>query len=104
MSDTAYGTFSSDGNGNFSGTYNMPDRTQRTINGRFSSAVPAFSVPIATVTYSGPLSGVHNVDGVVGAAIEDVKLDDGPILGGKLMPPLDRGYHVMGQGSWSATS
>ena len=103
MSNTAYGTFVCDGNGNFSGTYTMPDHTQRSFTGKFSSAVPAFSVPIATLTYSGSVVGVHNEDGVVGAVTMDVKLDDGVVLGGKLMPPLDRGYNVTGQGTWSAT-
>ncbi|MEU8968147.1 hypothetical protein AB0D11_02530 [Streptomyces monashensis] len=101
--DIAYGTFACDGNGNFSGTYTMPDHTQRSFTGKFSSAVPAFSVPIATVTYNGPLTGVHNVSGVVGAVVMNVKLDNGPVLGGRLMPPLDRGYNVTGQGTWSAT-
>ena len=103
MSNVAYGTFACDGNGNFSGTYTMPDNSQRSFTGKYSSAVPAFSVPIATVTYNDALVGVHNVSGVVGATDETVKADDGVILGGKLMPPLDRGYSVTGQGTWSAT-
>jgi hypothetical protein len=101
--DVAYGTFSSDGNGNFSGTYSMPDHTQKTIRGRFSSAVPAFIVPIATATFDGALTGNHTVNGVVGAVKEDVRLDDGVELGGELMTPLDQGYYVTGQGTWSST-
>ncbi|KAF8630755.1 hypothetical protein AX17_005350 [Amanita inopinata Kibby_2008] len=102
---TANGTFSCDGNGNFSGTYTFPDTTQRTFSGKFSSAVPAFNVPIATVTYSQVPSGVVKVKNgsVVGAVVMTVTLENGDILGGKLMPPLDKGYNVTGEGTWSAT-
>ena len=56
-------------------------------------------MPIATATLDVRSSGVHRANGVVGATIRDVKLDDGVVLGGELMPPLDRGYNVTGQGS-----
>ncbi|KAF8630758.1 hypothetical protein AX17_005353 [Amanita inopinata Kibby_2008] len=103
--DIAYGTFACDGNGNFSGTYSMPDSTQKSFTGKFASAVPAFNVPIASVTYDKPLGGTAAVQNgsLTGAVSMSVKLDDGAVLGGKLMPPLDRGYNVTGQGTWSST-
>jgi hypothetical protein len=103
MGETAYGTFSTDGNGNFHGTYTMPDSTQKTIVGRFSSAVPSFNVPVGTVTYNSPLDGTHTASGRVGSTDESIQLDDGVVLGGRLMPPLDRAYNIAGQGSWSST-
>ena len=79
----------------------MPDQTQRTITGRFSSRVPAFSVPVSTVTFDDDLYGTHRVSGVLGVTSMDSRLDDGVELHGHLMPPLDQGYNIEGHGKWS---
>ncbi|KAF8630739.1 hypothetical protein AX17_005334 [Amanita inopinata Kibby_2008] len=108
MSDEiANGTFSSDGNGNFSGTYViMPNMIHKTFAGKFSSAIPAFVVPTSTVTYVTNLSGVSRIlaGSVTGATKIDIKLDNGAVLGGNVQPPLDTGYTVMGQGTWSSSA
>ncbi|KAE8361888.1 hypothetical protein BDV27DRAFT_132402 [Aspergillus caelatus] len=101
MSNTAQGTFTSDGRGYFTGIYTMPDNTQRTFTGQFSSAVPAYSVPSSTITYDGDLEGIHNVEGVIGASEMDSQLDNGVVLSGRLNAPVNRRYSVMGQGTWS---
>ncbi|KAE8143834.1 hypothetical protein BDV38DRAFT_232112 [Aspergillus pseudotamarii] len=103
MSNTAHGTFTSDGRGYFSGVYMMPDNTQRTFTGQFSSAVPAYSVPTSTITYDGDLDGIHNVEGVIGESEMDSQLDNGVVLSGRLTAPVDGSYSVMGQGTWSVT-
>ncbi|KAE8161926.1 hypothetical protein BDV40DRAFT_266315 [Aspergillus tamarii] len=79
----------------------MPDHTQKTFRGRFSSTVPPYTVPVSTITYDGDLNGNHSVSGVIGATDMNSQLDNGAVLGGELMPPIDHGYNVMGQGTWS---
>ncbi|KAF8630735.1 hypothetical protein AX17_005330 [Amanita inopinata Kibby_2008] len=102
FSQTIFGTLSSDGNGNFRGTFTFPDNTQRELSGKFSSAIPAFSVPIATVTHDKPLNEKPRIElgSLVGNETVNVKFDDGAVLGGGVMPPLDRAYNVTGAGTW----
>jgi hypothetical protein len=75
------------------------------FNGRFSAPVPPFNIPVSSVQYDSVPSGVAHIEmgSVVGQVKENVILDNGSVISGNLMPPLDRGYSVTGEGTWDAT-
>jgi len=105
----APGYMRSDGNGSFSSQFILPNGEVKTFNGRFSSAVPAFTATASMVEYddSDDLGGECQIgDGAtVGSSTVNLTLMEGNgsiQITGNVNPFLDKLYAAYGAGIWSS--
>ncbi|KAF8630500.1 hypothetical protein AX17_005406 [Amanita inopinata Kibby_2008] len=101
----AYGSFCTNGDGNFSGTFlTIPDLIEKSYIGSFSRPVPKFKATNATLTYCNPgdPSGDSRIieSSVAGASVLNLTLENNMSITGKLDEPLPEEYTVTGSGSW----
>ncbi|KAF8630744.1 hypothetical protein AX17_005339 [Amanita inopinata Kibby_2008] len=105
MSKVAHGTFTSSGDGKFTGEFTEDDtQIKKAFKGIFSGNVPPFTIPAATIKYDNPLDGMKNfyAGSVVGSKEINIILEHGLVITGGLETALDTAYPILGSGKWYA--